>query len=73
MNLKANYTLSLIFRWKPCFSNLMDTTWVRGGSALKALGSNEKSIVKEKFKVIRLYLFIFFFKKRDRSKFLRNL
>ncbi|CAB4418029.1 unnamed protein product [Rhizophagus irregularis] len=36
--------------WKPCFSNLMDTTWVRGGSALKALGSNEKSIVKEKFK-----------------------
>ncbi|PKC67670.1 Exo70 exocyst complex subunit [Rhizophagus irregularis] len=36
--------------WKPCFSNLMDTTWVRGGSALKALGSNEKSIVKENFK-----------------------
>ncbi|CAG8728685.1 5635_t:CDS:2, partial [Racocetra persica] len=36
--------------WKPCFSNLMDYTWVRGGALKTTLGSNEKQTVKEKFK-----------------------
>ncbi|CAG8603375.1 9075_t:CDS:10 [Cetraspora pellucida] len=38
------------YRWKTCFSNLMDYTWVRGGALKTTLGSNEKQTVKEKFK-----------------------
>ncbi|RHZ56375.1 hypothetical protein Glove_402g16 [Diversispora epigaea] len=36
--------------WKSCFGNLLDYTYVRGGSFKTTLGSNDKQTVKEKFK-----------------------
>ncbi|KAG9284089.1 hypothetical protein G9A89_022863 [Geosiphon pyriformis] len=36
--------------WKPCFSHLMDYTYVRGGTLKTTLGSTDKQSVKERFK-----------------------
>ncbi|KAI9486714.1 MAG: Cullin repeat-like-containing domain protein [Benjaminiella poitrasii] len=36
--------------WKPCVENLMDVTYVRGGSINKAMGSQERQLIKERFK-----------------------
>ncbi|KAL1931494.1 hypothetical protein VTP01DRAFT_9637 [Rhizomucor pusillus] len=36
--------------WKPCVENLMDVTYVRGGAIKSSMGSNDKQLVKERFK-----------------------
>ncbi|KAI7875888.1 hypothetical protein K492DRAFT_213748 [Lichtheimia hyalospora FSU 10163] len=36
--------------WKPCVENLMDVTYVRGGTIKNAMGSGERQLVKERFK-----------------------
>lgn len=37
--------------WKPCVENLMDVTYVRGGSIKNTMGNAEKQLIKERFKV----------------------
>ncbi|KAI9488929.1 Cullin repeat-like-containing domain protein [Zychaea mexicana] len=37
--------------WKPCVENLMDVTYVRGGAIKNSMGSGERQLVKERFKV----------------------
>lgn len=39
--------------WKPCVENLMDVTYVRGGTIKNSMGSGERQLVKERFKVKR--------------------
>ncbi|KAL4209083.1 Cullin repeat-like-containing domain protein [Rhizopus microsporus] len=36
--------------WKPCVENLMDVTYVRGGSIKSSMGSAERQLIKERFK-----------------------
>ncbi|KAJ8658405.1 hypothetical protein O0I10_005757 [Lichtheimia ornata] len=36
--------------WKPCVENLMDVTYVRGGTIKNSMGSGERQLVKERFK-----------------------
>ncbi|KAI8381097.1 Cullin repeat-like-containing domain protein [Radiomyces spectabilis] len=36
--------------WKPCVENLMDVTYVRGGSIKNAMGSAERQLIKDRFK-----------------------
>ncbi|RCH94987.1 exocyst complex component exo70, partial [Rhizopus stolonifer] len=36
--------------WKPCVENLMDVTYVRGGSIKSSMGSQERQLIKERFK-----------------------
>ncbi|KAI8380096.1 Cullin repeat-like-containing domain protein [Blakeslea trispora] len=36
--------------WKPCVENLMDVTYVRGGSIKSSMGSQDRQLVKERFK-----------------------
>jgi hypothetical protein len=37
--------------WKPCVENLMDVTYVRGGTIRNALSSTDRQMIKDKFKV----------------------
>ncbi|CAO3645497.1 unnamed protein product [Mucor fragilis] len=36
--------------WKPCVENLMDVTYVRGGAIKSSMGSQERQLIKERFK-----------------------
>ncbi|KAG0747408.1 hypothetical protein G6F57_000142 [Rhizopus arrhizus] len=36
--------------WKPCVENLMDVTYVRGGSIKSTMGNAERQLIKERFK-----------------------
>ncbi|KAI8365409.1 Cullin repeat-like-containing domain protein [Choanephora cucurbitarum] len=40
--------------WKPCVENLMDVTYVRGGSIKNSMGSQDRQLVKERFKNFNL-------------------
>jgi hypothetical protein len=42
--------------WKPCVENLMDVTYVRGGSIKSSMGSAERQLIKERFKVNLLFI-----------------
>jgi hypothetical protein len=37
--------------WKPCIENLMDVSYVKGGGLKTSMGSGERQLVKERFKV----------------------
>ncbi|KAI7877301.1 Cullin repeat-like-containing domain protein [Mucor mucedo] len=36
--------------WKPCVENLMDVTYVRGGTINKSMGNAERQLIKDRFK-----------------------